>query len=72
MKDRFTLEEDMASMLLLEDELNTILYKIGDSPVPPTEDELANMLIGIIDLHKVRYEKMWNTFEELIKNKVIT
>ena len=30
------------------------------------------MLIGIKQLHDTRYQKMWNVFEQLIKNKIIT
>jgi hypothetical protein len=48
-------------------ELETILYKVGDAPAQPTEDELMNMLIGVIDLHKVRYEKMWASWNEFQK-----
>ena len=48
------LEADMADMSSLQDELETILYSIGDSKVRPTEDQLMNMLIGVIDLHKFR------------------
>ena len=48
-------------------ELETILYKVGDAPTQPTEDELANMLIGVIGLHKVRYEKMWASWNEFQK-----
>jgi hypothetical protein len=69
--DRFKLEEQLQSCASVQEELETILYKVGDSPTPPTEDELANMLIGVIELHKVRYEKMWNTFETLVKDKTI-
>ena len=70
--DRFELEEAITSMLTTVEELETILYKVGDSPTPPTEDELANMIIGVIDLSKARYDKLWNTFETLIQQNVIT
>jgi hypothetical protein len=70
--DRFELEEAITSMLTTVEELETILYKIGDSPTPPTEDELANMLIGVIDLSKARHDKLWNIFETLVRDKVIT
>ena len=53
------LEADMADMASLQDELETILYSIGDCKVTPTEDQLMNMLIGIIDMNKVRHERMW-------------
>ncbi len=72
MNDRFDLEEAITDVFTLNEELETILYRVGDSPVSPTEDELMNMLIGIIELNKVRYEKLWNTFEALITNGVIS
>ena len=50
-------ESDMSDTYNIFNELETILYKVGDAPTQPTEDELMNMLIGVMDLHKVRYEK---------------
>ena len=58
------LEEAIKGMCITNDDLETLLYKIGDSPTPPTEDELLNMLIGILDMNKVRYEKMWNALQQ--------
>ena len=72
MNDRFDLEEAISEVFTTNEELELLLYRIGDSPVTPSEDELMNMLIGIIELNKVRYEKLWNTFEGLVSNKVIT
>ena len=60
-------ESDMADTHNIFNELETILYKVGDAPTQPTEDELMNMLIGVIDLHKVRYEKMWASWNEFQK-----
>lgn len=71
MKDRFDLEEAISDVFTSNEELETLLYRIGDSPVTPSEDELTNILIGIIALNKVRYEKLWNTFESLISEGVI-
>jgi len=72
MKDRFELEEAISEVFTTNEELETLLYRIGDSPVTPTEDEILNMLIGIIELNKVRYEKLWNTFESLVANGTIS
>lgn len=72
MNDRFDLEQAISEVFTTNEELELLLYRIGDSPVAPSEDELMNMLIGIIELNKVRYEKLWNTFESLVANKVIT
>jgi hypothetical protein len=60
-------ESDMGDTHNIFNELETILYKVGDAPTQPTEDELMNMLIGVIDLHKVRYEKMWASWNEFQK-----
>ena len=60
-------ESDMSDTYNIFNELETILYKVGDAPTQPTEDELMNMLIGVIDLHKVRYEKMWASWNEFQK-----
>ena len=72
MNDRFDLEQAISDVFTSNEELETLMYRIGDSPVTPSEDELLNMLIGIIELNKVRYEKLWNTFEALIANGVIS
>jgi hypothetical protein len=61
------LEADMSDTYNIFNELETILYKVGDAPTQPTEDQLMNMLIGVIDLHKVRYEKMWASWNEFQK-----
>jgi len=60
-------ESDMSDTYNIFNELETILYKVGDATTQPTEDELMNMLIGVIDLHKVRYEKMWESWNEFQK-----
>ena len=65
--NRFDLEENIQAMGGFEEDLKTLLYKVGDSPTPPTEDELTNALIGMIELHKFRYEKLWSCFEQKIK-----
>ena len=72
MTDRFELEEAITDVFTSNEELETLLYRIGDSPVTPTEDQIQNILIGIIELNKVRYEKLWNTFEVLLANGTIS
>ena len=70
--DRFDLEEAMSNLHQIGEDIETIIYAIGDSPIKHTEDQLLNMLIGIKQLHDTRYQKMWNVFEQLIKNGTIT
>ena len=70
--NRFDLEEDMSNLNQIGEDIETIIYAIGDSPNKYTEDQLLNMLIGIKQLHDTRYEKMWTTFEHLIKDGTIS
>lgn len=70
--NRFDLEEAMGEMLSTQNDIETLIYAIGDSPIKHTEDELLNMLIGMKQLNEIRYQKMWGIFEQLIKDKKIT
>ena len=63
--NRFDLEQNIQAMGRLEEDLETLLYKVGDSPTSPTEDELMNTIIGMIELHKIRYEKLWNCLDSI-------
>lgn len=70
--DRYDLEESMGEMLSTQNDIETLIYAIGDSPIKHTEDQLLNMLIGMKQLNETRYQKMWGIFEQLIKDKKIT
>ena len=50
------LEEAMGNMSNIQDDIDALIYAIGDSARKYTEDELLNMLIGMSQLHKTRYE----------------
>ena len=67
--NRFNLEEEIQNVWHTEEDLDTILYRIMDAPgEPPSEDEIANMLIGIKEIHKSRCLKLWDVFETMVKN----
>lgn len=70
--NRFDLEDAMSILHQISEEIEIIVYAVGDSPIEHTEDQLLNMLIGIKQLHDTRYQKMWNTFEQLIQNGTIS
>lgn len=69
--NRFDLEDALSRMLDIENELDDIIYKVGDSPERPSEDDILNLLIGIKSLNQARYERLWNIFEQLIKDGTI-
>ena len=70
--NRFELEDAMSNLSLVGEDIETMIYAIGDCPIKHTEDQLLNMLIGIKQLHDTRYQKMWDTFEQLIQNGTIS
>ena len=57
------LEEAMGRMNHIEQDIEAMIYAIGDSTRKYTEDELLNMLIGMNQLHKTRYEMMLQDYE---------
>ena len=70
--NRFDLEDAVSGLHQIGEDIETIIYAIGDSPIKHTEDQLLNMLIGMKQLHDTRYQKMWSIFEQLIKDGVIS
>ena len=70
--NRFELEDAMSNLSLVGEDIETMIYAIGECPIKHTEDQLLNMLIGMKQLHDTRYQKMWDTFEQLIQNGTIS
>jgi hypothetical protein len=64
------LEEAMGRMNHIEQDIEAMIYAIGDSARKYTEDELLNMLIGMNQLHKTRYQMMWQEYENFTKKSV--
>ena len=70
-KPQLEFENAMAGTYNILEEMETLLYAIGDSAKSYTEDEMMNMLIGMLDLQKARYEKMWQYWDAFCKvNKI--
>ena len=70
--NRFDLEEAMITLHNISDDIDTIIHAYGDAKVRPTEDDMLNMLIGVKTLHEAKYQRLWQTFEQLIQEGVIT
>jgi len=70
--DRFDLEERISEMHNIEREIDLLMYKISDSKESATEDEILNMLIGMKEFNAARFERLFNCFEQLVEQNVIT
>ena len=67
--DRFNLEAEIMSVWNTKDDLESITSRMMDDPDPMTEDDIANVLIGLSELHDIRCKKLFNVFESMVKNK---
>ena len=67
--DRFNLEAEIMSVWNTKDDLNAITSRMMDDPDPMPEDDIANVLIGLSELHDIRCKKLFNVFESMVKDK---
>ena len=68
--DRFNLEEEIMNVWQTRDDLDAITERIIDDPDGPmTEDQTANILIGLSELFETRCKKLWKVFETMIHQK---
>jgi hypothetical protein len=66
-KTRFDLEQEIQSAWNTKEDLELFMRAKFDRVEPMTEDEEANILIGIIHLFNMRMQQVWDTQEFLIK-----
>ena len=65
--DRFKLEDCITSLYQISEDIKAMMHKEFDTEEGLTEDERMNILIGMMELHKVRCEATWECMEGLIK-----
>ena len=66
--DRFNLESEIMHVWNTKDDLESITSRMMDDPDPMSEDDIANVLIGLSELHDIRCKKLFNVFESMVKN----
>lgn len=66
--DRFELEAAITDMYNTSDEISVIL----DNLESIDNDEIYNCLIGVKKLHELRCKKLFNIFETMLKQKLIS
>jgi|TARA_B110000091_G_C13537563_1_gene358999 hypothetical protein len=69
----FDLEAEIMSVWNTKDDLESITSRMMDDPDGPlTEDEIANVLIGLTELHDIRCKKLFNVFEAMLRERRFT
>jgi hypothetical protein len=69
--DRFDLEDRIMGSSQIIDDLENLLYLVGDRPEPATEDEIMNSIIGMIEQSRIRHDRLFNTLASLIEQGTI-
>lgn len=65
--DRFDLEQAIMNSWTTKDDVDILCENILDGKL--SNDEIANALIGISQLHNMRCSKVFDIFEDLIENR---
>jgi hypothetical protein len=65
--DRFDLEQEIMNCWQIKEDLDTLLHAYMDGP-KMTEDEVSNVILGLSSLYQLKFQKCWDTFEQLLKN----
>ena len=71
--DRFNLEAEIMSVWNTKDDLQSITSRMMDDPDGPmSEDDIANVLIGLTELHDIRCKKLFNVFAAMVRERNFT
>jgi hypothetical protein len=66
-RNRFDLEQFILRAWTTVEDIELFLEMYADGKEPMTEDEVANIMIGMSHLHNMRMQQLWDCFEQLIK-----
>tara|TARA_R110000764_G_scaffold113016_1_gene200200 strand:+ start:1316 stop:1561 length:246 start_codon:yes stop_codon:yes gene_type:complete len=63
-KDRFDLESDIMDCWHIVDDLKTVAQA---ESLYSDEDKMQNALIGLESLYQLKFQKLWETFEQVVR-----
>ena len=69
MPDRFDFEQEIMRCWNITDELELLNETILNKKL--STDDISNILMGLANLYNIKFDKMFTTFEHLIKEKKI-
>jgi hypothetical protein len=67
MADRFDLEQEIMQCWSIVDDVKLLQTFVSDEPY--TEDFLQNYLLGLQTIYQTKFERLFNTFEQLVRNR---
>lgn len=70
MNDKFQMEEQIMAVWSMCDELSLLAENILENDM--SRDDICNALVGLKVMHQLKSEKLFNTFEKLIRENRIS
>lgn len=67
-KNRFDMEQEILAAWGTCEDIQLIYEKFYDNHESMSVDDMANLLLGLKEMHQIRCEKLFNTFEEMIRD----
>jgi hypothetical protein len=66
-KDRFDLEQEIMNCWKVTDDIDSVAHFVGQINIDAKDqDALLNMLLGMKQLYNVKFQVMFDIFEELV------
>jgi hypothetical protein len=67
MKDRFDLEQEITKFSGIIEEIAMLNTQVLERDTPMTQDEIANYLMALEWICRLRFESLWDTFLQTYK-----
>lgn len=65
--DRFEHEQQVMRCWAIVDELSSLNKAILETDI--TRDKISNVLMGLADLYEIKFNELWDHFENSLKDK---
>lgn len=66
---RFDLEQQILNCWSVTDDINHVYEAVMNKGLAEDIDKLSNILLGMKELYHLKFEQMWDTFEQLCRNR---
>jgi hypothetical protein len=65
--DRFDLEQNIMRCWNVTEDIDLLYENVMEKDM--TTDDIANALLGLKQLYEMKFNKLWDNFEQLIKDE---
>lgn len=69
--NRFDFEQQLLECWGVTKDIKTLCEAVCDRSPAMTEDEIANVLIGLESLYELKFDKLWHMFENGVREQAI-